>query len=101
MTEDNTGTAARPESGVSFEESLSKLEEIVATLEEGSQGLEESMQNFEQGIGLLRVCYGILQRAEQRIELLTGFNAEGHPELEPFDATATVEKRENSRTSKT
>ena len=81
----------RSRSATSFEESLSKLEAIVADLEDGSLGLEESMQSFEAGVGLLKSCYGILERAEQRIEILTGFDKQGDPEFQPFDASATVD----------
>lgn len=73
----------------SFEQSLTELQRIVTELEEGSLGLEESMQRFERGMALLRGCYQALQQAEQRIEILTGFDAEGNPVLSDFDATAT------------
>ncbi|NOX56604.1 MAG: exodeoxyribonuclease VII small subunit [Planctomycetes bacterium] len=76
----------------SFEESLEELQQIVSELEEGEIGLEESLQRFEKGIALLRSCYQILERAEQRIEMLVGFNDDGEPVTEPFDASATVER---------
>lgn len=80
------------ESGPTFEEALADLQGIVEQLEDGSEGLEESLRHFERGIGLLRTCYGILESAEQRIEILTGFDAEGQPVVAPFDATATLEQ---------
>ena len=73
-----------------FEESLSELEAIVAALDAGDLGLEESISKFEQGMHLLKNCYDILQRAEQRIEQLTGIDAAGNAITEPFDATATI-----------
>lgn len=73
-----------------FEDSLAELQQIVQDLEEGSQGLEESLQQFERGIGLLRSCYKLLESAEQKIEILTGFDAEGKPQTEPFDASSTL-----------
>jgi len=96
-TPDNEQSA--PNSQPSFEEALAKLEEIVGELEEGSLGLQESMESFEQGVTLLKNCYRLLERAEQRIEMLTGFTEDGRPELEPFDATATTDKQ--AATSKT
>ncbi len=78
----------------SFEEALEKLQEIVGELEEGSGGLEHSMQRFEEGIGLLRTCYETLERAEQKIELLTAVDEDGNLKTEPFDATATVRKKQ-------
>ena len=89
-----------------FEESLSELQEIVRRLEDGVLGLDESMQQFEHGVKLLRQCYHVLDRAEQKIELLTRIGEDGIPVIEPFDATATTEKNEKAagrrkRTSKT
>lgn len=75
-----------------FEDALRELESISRDLEEGAIGLEESLQRFEEGIGLLRHCYGILDTAEKKIAVLTGFDGEGNPVLEPFDASATAEQ---------
>ena len=60
-----------PASGGSFEESL---QSIVLELENGAPGLEASLARFERGVGLLRVCHGILESAEQKIETLTQSN---------------------------
>ncbi|MDA0831645.1 MAG: exodeoxyribonuclease VII small subunit [Planctomycetota bacterium] len=73
----------------SFEHSLEELQLIVKRLEEGEIGLELSLGEYERGIGLLRRCYQLLQNAEQRIEILTGFNDAGEPIMQPFDAKAT------------
>ena len=55
------------------------------------------MRQFERGTALLRSCYQTLQQAEQKIELLAGFDADGKPILEPFDATATHDpERQNA-----
>jgi len=77
---------------VRFEEALEQLEEIVRELEEGEIGLEESLKRYEDGVKLLRQCYGILEKAERRIELVTGVGDDGQPTTEPFDATATAER---------
>lgn len=81
-----------PKKPLQFEEALEKLEQIVRELEEGEIGLEASLARYEEGVQFLRQCYGILQNAERRIELLTGVDANGQPTTEPFDATATVEQ---------
>ena len=78
----------------SFETALAVLQQIVHELEEGSLGLEASLARFEEGIHLLRSCQQILEQAEQRIEILTGTDAAGNPQLEPFDATATLDGAE-------
>ena len=43
---------------------------------------------------MLRQSYDILQKAERRIELLSGVDAEGNPITEPFDDTATTTRKE-------
>ncbi len=74
---------------MSFENSLDDLQQIVQRLEEGELGLETSLSEYERGIGLLRRCYQLLQEAEQKIEILTGFADTGEPQMKPFDASAT------------
>ncbi len=90
MTQNTSNDGAK---SLTFEQALDGLEEVVARLEGGEIGLEESLKDFEQGVELLRAGYALLERAEQRIELLTGFDEQGRPQTEPFDATATVEKQ--------
>lgn len=85
-----------PDAASSFEQSLAELQRIVAELESGSLGLEQSLSSYERGIGLLRQCHSVLERAEQKIELLTGIDASGNPTLVPFDATATAERQGKS-----
>jgi exodeoxyribonuclease VII small subunit len=76
-----------------FESSLAQLQEIVSRLEGGSLGLEESLAEFERGVKLLRTCYRTLEEAEQKIELLVGFNEQGEAVTEPFDAKATYDEK--------
>lgn len=76
---------AGPESGdaigrKSFEDALAELEEIVAQLEGGAKPLDESLDLYEKGVGALKHCHGILDKAEKRIRLLVK-NAHGEPEL--------------------
>lgn len=76
-----------------FEQSLAELQQIVAQLEAGSLELEQSLAEFERGVKLLRTCYRVLEEAEQKIELLVGFDAQGKPVTEAFDATATYDAK--------
>lgn len=69
----------------SFEQSLSELESVVADLEKGELGLEESLSRYEVGIQRIRLCQEQLQRAERRIALLSGVDADGKPITQPFD----------------
>jgi len=75
---------------LSFEQAMADLQQIVADLEDNSLGLESSLAQFERGIGLLRNCHSFLEQAEQKIEILVGFKANGEPTTAPFDATPTA-----------
>jgi len=47
------------------------LEEIVKTMESGDLSLEDSLKYFEQGVELTRQCQVALNKAEQKISVLT------------------------------
>ncbi len=81
-----------PSERPSFEDALKRLEEIVHLLEDGEIGLDESLQRYEEGVELLRQAYDLLGRAERRIELLSGVDAEGNPITQPFDDRATLSR---------
>ncbi|HVA45873.1 MAG TPA: exodeoxyribonuclease VII small subunit [Pirellulales bacterium] len=83
----------------SFEQALEQLEHIVHQLEEGEIGLAEALDHYEKGIGLLKQCYGLLERAERRIELLSGVDAAGSPITEPFsdDGAVSLDEKSQSR----
>ena len=60
-----------------FEESLKRLEEIVRALENGDTPLDESMKLFEDGVSLSATCNELLEKAEQKVSMLTrGENGE-------------------------
>ena len=79
-----------PTPTASFEESLNELQGIVSELEDGALGLETSLARFERGIGLLRVCYCILESAEAKVEILTRFQGD-QPITAPFENSATFD----------
>jgi exodeoxyribonuclease VII small subunit len=91
-TSDDSASADVP--AMSFEQSMAELQQIVSELEENSLGLEASLAQFERGIGLLRNCHLFLEQAEQKIEILLNFNANGEPTTAPFDAAPTVNNPE-------
>ena len=53
-----------------FEDSLQQLNEAVRRLESGDLALEEALQAFEEGIRHSRDCHRLLQKAEERIEMI-------------------------------
>ena len=88
------GAASAMESPATFESALVRLESLVRELEDGRIGLAEALARYEEGVGLLKQCFGQLETAERRIELLTGVDAAGNPVVQPFDDTASTERAE-------
>ena len=86
--------ADSPSDQIDFEQALKRLETIVHSLEEGDIGLSEALLQYEEGVKLLRQSYDLLERAERRIELLSGVDAEGNPITQPFDDSATIDQDE-------
>tara|TARA_B110000495_G_C22792500_1_gene463185 strand:+ start:133 stop:378 length:246 start_codon:yes stop_codon:yes gene_type:complete len=66
-----------------FENAIEQLEDLVEAMEEGDLSLEDSLKSFEDGIKLTRECQVALEKAEQRIQILTRENE--LPEAESFD----------------
>jgi exodeoxyribonuclease VII small subunit len=75
----------KPKTPPSFEESLEQLEAIIRKLEGGQLPLDDSLEQYEQGIRHLGLCYKTLTRVEKKVELLSGFDAQGKPLTAPFD----------------
>jgi exodeoxyribonuclease VII small subunit len=93
--------AFKPEDPVpplDFEQAMAQLEAIVRDLEGGELGLSESLSRYEQGVTLLRQSHELLERAERRIELLSGVDSEGRPVCVPLDDTSlTLEEKAQRR----
>lgn len=87
-----------PQDPLTFEQALEQLELIVRKLEEGQLGLSDSLAAYESGIAHLKQCYGALEAAERKIELLAGIDAAGNPITKPFDdAEQNLEQKAESR----
>jgi len=56
---------------LSFEEALTRLSNLVEKLESGEVSLEDSVTAFEKGVLLSRRCEALLDKAEQRLHILT------------------------------
>ena len=85
----------------SFEQSLARLEEIVEELEDGNLDLTESLACYEEGVGSLRQCYELLEKAEGRIEVLSSFDEKGKPITTPLEETgSTLEEKASSRNTR-
>jgi exodeoxyribonuclease VII small subunit len=93
-----TQPADTVETELTFEEALERLEKIVEQLEDGRTDLAASLAGYEDGVKLLRKCHALLERAERRIEILSGVDAEGRPVVAPFDDGATISLEEKAQT---
>jgi len=80
-----------PDPPLSFEQALSELERILRALEDGTTTLEQSLAQYERGVALVKQCHGQLRSAEHRIQLLSGVDDSGNPQLSPFEHASAVE----------
>lgn len=86
-----------------FEEALKRLEELVRRLEQGNVPLEQSLTEYAEAVELLRICQGKLDSAQSRIEVLSGFNADGEPIVRPLVSGGedqTLEEKREARSSR-
>ena len=68
-----------------FEESITELEQIVTLLESGDAPLDEAVALFEKGMKLSEKCHDQLDKAEQKVKLLTE-NEEGAVKTTDFNS---------------
>jgi len=57
---------------LSFEEAIKELTGIVSRIEQGQIPLQDSLEQYEKGMTLIKHCRSILERAEKRIEKISG-----------------------------
>ena len=69
---------------IDFEKSLEQLNKLVEKMEQGNLPLETSLKHFEEGVGLIRQCQEALNKAEQKVKILT--EKQGKNVLTSFDA---------------
>ncbi len=80
--------AAEPE--VDFESVLAEVEQIVHQLESGELDLTESLQQYERGVRQLKNCHAILDAAQRRVTVLSGFDADGNAVTQPLPETSAL-----------
>lgn len=54
----------------SLEDSLSEISALIERMEQGNLPLEESLTQFERGIKLINHAQKVLQKAEQKVQIL-------------------------------
>lgn len=91
-------SAKSADAPATFEEAITRLGDAVRQLEEGNLSLDESLARYEEGIRYLSQCQKILTSAERKIEVLSGFDADGNPITEDFDdELMTLEEKADGR----
>jgi exodeoxyribonuclease VII small subunit len=81
----------------SFEAGLKRLEQIVHELEEGETTLSDALARYEEGVGLARQSYDLLEKAERKIAVLSGVDADGNAITQPFDQQPKESKPSKAR----
>ena len=56
---------------MSFEQMMDRIKEITELLQSREVGLEESINLYQEGMNLVRQCYSILERAEEKIKKIS------------------------------
>jgi exodeoxyribonuclease VII small subunit len=72
-------TEVKPIEKLTYEQAYAELEAVVGALETGEQSLDEALALFERGQGLTRHCAELLDKAELKVQKLSGET------LEPFE----------------
>ena len=67
MTETQT-----PIEELTYEKAFAELEDIVATLESEERPLDDAIAQFERGQGLAKHCADLLDKAELKVQQLSG-----------------------------
>ncbi|MBB3207589.1 exodeoxyribonuclease VII small subunit [Rhodopirellula rubra] len=80
-----TSQSDSPSEKPDFEATLSDIELIVSKLESGELSLDDSLRQYEAAVGKMRQCYELLEIAERRVSVLSGFDADGNPVTHPLD----------------
>lgn len=64
-------SAAPPDDGPTFEESIANIESIIERIEAGEMGLEDQIEQYARGAEMLKRCRDVLDRCEQRVDEIT------------------------------
>lgn len=75
-------TRKKSAESIDLEVTLQHLQELVERMEKGQLTLEDSLKSFEEGIQLVRQCQEVLQKAEQKVQILLGSELTSYEEPE-------------------
>lgn len=66
-----------------FEDLVSQVEETLQQLDSGDLPLEDALKRYEEGVAALRNAFGILKKAEKKVQLLS--ERDGELATQDFD----------------
>ena len=67
-----SGIRSTPIEDLSYEQAFAELEAIVSALETEESSLEDALALFERGQDLAHYCAGLLDKAELKVQQLSG-----------------------------
>jgi len=67
-----SNTEYTPVEQLSYEQAFAELESSVAALESGQHPLDEALRLFDRGQELVRYCASLLDKAELKVQRLSG-----------------------------
>lgn len=70
-----------------FDEAVLEIQDIVNQLESGELGLSDSLERYERAVNRLKQCHSLLDAAELRVNVLSGFDADGNPITTDIETT--------------
>ena len=79
---------------LSFEDTIAKLEGIVDRIESGQTPLEESLEQYETGMKMIAHCREILQKCEEKIEMISKSSSSEKNQEETDENTEETEESE-------
>jgi exodeoxyribonuclease VII small subunit len=66
-----------------FEELVAQVEQALQQLDSGDLPLEDALKRYEEGVAALRLAFGILKKAEKKVQLLS--ERDGELATQDFD----------------
>ena len=60
----------KPDQLPTLEESINEISQLIDKMEHGELTLDQSLTHFERGITLIKHCQTILEKAEQKVQIL-------------------------------
>ena len=78
-----------------FEDLVNQVEQALEQLDSGDLPLEEALKRYEDGVAALRQAFGILKKAEKKVQLLS--ERDGELATRDFDVDDDEEEAPDSK----